>query len=132
MSEEWRDIPGYNGHYKVSDMGRVRSTDRYKQTANGQVRFYHSRVLKPGRKKSGHVSVALGKGNSVDVHRLVLLSFIGPCPEGHEALHGNHTPDDNRLENLRWGTRSENVKADFEAGTRKTHPNFNRWGYVYV
>lgn len=42
------------------------------------------------------------------VHRLVLLAFVGPCPEEQEALHWNDVADDNWLENLRWGTSSEN------------------------
>lgn len=51
-------------------------------------------------------------------------AFVGPCPAGHEVLHLNHTPGDNRRRNLKYGTRSENIKMDFAAGTRKKHPNF--------
>jgi hypothetical protein len=57
------------------------------------------------------------------VHRLVLLAFVGPCPAGHEVLHLNHQPADNRLENLRYGTRSENIAMDWAVGTRRMHPN---------
>jgi hypothetical protein len=42
------------------------------------------------------------------VHRLILETFVGPCPEGHETLHLDDNPRNNRLENLRWGTRKEN------------------------
>jgi len=38
----------------------------------------------------------------------VLEAFVGPAPEGHEGLHGDGDPANNRLDNLRWGTRSEN------------------------
>jgi DNA-binding transcriptional regulator YiaG len=46
----------------------------------------------------------------VFVHRLVMLAFVGPCPAGHEVRHINGDPSDNRLVNLRYGTRSENQK----------------------
>jgi hypothetical protein len=59
--------------------------------------------------KSGHLSVALGKGNSKQVHQLVLLAFRGPCPPGKESRHMNDIPGDNRLTNLRYGTRRQNM-----------------------
>ena len=91
-------MPGYEGLYEVSDQGRVRSFARYKS----------GRILRPGRMPQGHMSVALGRGNSQCVHKLVLLTFVGPAPDRHECCHNNGDPSDNRLENLRWGTRSEN------------------------
>lgn len=108
MAETWRQIPGHPG-YEVSDHGRVRSVDRYVETTNGQRRFYRGQMLRPGRAKSKHVTVAIGKGNSQYVHTLVLTAFVGPCPPGHECLHKDDIHDDNRLERLRWGTRSENM-----------------------
>ena len=65
-------------------------------------------TLRPGSMPSGHVSVSLGRNNSQCVHKLVLLAFVGAAPEGHECCHNNGDPSDNRIENLRWGTRSEN------------------------
>lgn len=98
MQEIWKSVPGFEGQYDVSSQGRVRT---FRRGANG-------RLLKPGRMPQGHLSVALGRGNSQCVHKLVLLAFVGPPPKGCECLHGNGDPSDNRLENLRWGTRSEN------------------------
>lgn len=135
-TEIWRDIPGYEGAYQVSGYGRVRSLARkvraVGRTGTEALRSVPPRVLRPGTLKSGHVSVAPGKGRSRDVHRLVLAAFIGPPPPGHEVLHRNHQPNDNRLVNLKYGTRSENLKMDYAAGTRSVHPNFigARWRYV--
>lgn len=98
--ETWRRVPGITG-YLVSDAGRVMSTRRE------QVR-----ILRPGRLRKGYLGVNLGR--SYRVHRLVLEAFVGPCPEGQEARHLNGDPADNRLENLAWGTSSEN-KADMIA-----------------
>jgi hypothetical protein len=78
------------------------------------------RILRPGRYcKSGHVSVMLGRRtNGISVHRLVMRTFVGKCPEGMEVLHANGNPLDNRLENLRYGTRTENILDVFHQGKR--------------
>lgn len=108
MKEIWRDIPGYEGFYQVSDLGRVKSFVR------------GARILKAGRNtKQGHVTVSLRRNNSINVHRLVMLAFVGPCPEGFEVLHKNGVAGDNRLENLRYGTRSENNIDISKMGRRK-------------
>ncbi len=128
MMENWKDIPGYEGRYQVSDQGRVKSFCR---RAEGV-------LLRPGRMPEGHLSVALGKGNSQTVHRLVLLAFVGAPPEKHECLHGNGIPSDNRLENLRWGTRGENIRDAYTHGARDREKNraalakgrATRWGHV--
>lgn len=128
--ETWKSIPGYEGRYEVSDEGRVRSLDRYVPCFTPpRTRFVKGQVLRPGRTTSGHLTVALGKGNSVWVHSLVARAFLGPRPDGMEVLHGDHNPANNVLCNLHYGTRSENLKMDYAVGTRKVHPNFigARW-----
>jgi hypothetical protein len=108
--EIWKLVPEYDGKYEVSDQGRVRSFQRYPQ----------GRILRPGRMPSGHLSVALGRGNSQCVHKLVLLAFVGAAPDKHECRHLNGDPADNRLENLCWGTRSENINDAVRHGTWMT------------
>lgn len=125
MTERWLPVLGFEGHYEVSDLGRVRSvarTLRYEQrTASGRLitktRHHPARVLQPGTVKSGHQLVMLGRGHPRLVHRLVLDAFVGPRPPGMEALHGDGDPANNRLRNLRWGTRSENVRDAIRHGT---------------
>lgn len=58
-----------------------------------------------------------GKGFTRNVHRLVLETFVGPCPKGCETRHLNGNRTDNRLTNLRWGTRKENVADAIRHGT---------------
>lgn len=112
-NEIWKDIPGHPG-YQVSDRGNVRSVDRYKEVyARGKLqrRLYRGRLLKPAAYcKTGHLSLPLGRGcNGIPVHQLVLSAFEGPCPEGMEVLHKNGVSTDNRFENLRYGSRTENI-----------------------
>lgn len=126
MTENWKPVVGFEGEYEVSDLGRVRSLDRVKvyqrvDQYSGKTitvtRHHKGQMLRPGPKKSGHLSVALGReGGSKDVHVLVLEAFDGPCPPGFEALHGDGQPDHNHINNLRWGTRGENVNDAIRHG----------------
>ena len=123
-NEIWKDIPGYEGKYQASSMGRIRSIDRivfcHGNNKKDYQRIMKGRVLRPGKFcKSGHLSVVLGHGkNGSPVHQLVALAFHGPCPEGMEVLHRNGDPTDNRPANLRYGTRSENILDVFFQGGR--------------
>ena len=113
-TEQWRPIPGFEGAYEVSNLGRVRSLDRVIDHApsSGRAGYQHIRrgkVLRPGRTKSGHLTVVLGReAGSRFVHSLVLLAFVGPMPQGQECRHLNGEEWDNRLANLEYATRSIN------------------------
>ena len=112
MEEIWKPVPGYEGQYEVSNQGRVRSLDRQVLCAGAIKGLYLSRkkgrILRPGPSNYGHLSVVLGRRQTRMVHDLVLRAFVGPPPAKHECCHNNGNPKDNRLENLRWGTRSQN------------------------
>jgi hypothetical protein len=115
VDEEWREIPGYEGRYAVSDLGRVKSLSREVSVGNGHTRTMRGRILRPGSSASGHLSLPLGRDENgkisrgSPVHRLVLLAFVGLCPEGQECRHLDGDPTNNRLSNLTYGTRSENI-----------------------
>jgi len=118
MEEVWKDIPGYEGRYQASTEGKIRSLTRQVPIANGFTRLKQGRVLKPGSSnKTGHLSVVLGhKVPGTPVHQLVALTFLGPCPDGQEVLHNNGDPTDNRVENLRYGTRTANILDVYRVG----------------
>jgi hypothetical protein len=122
--EIWKDVPGYEGQYQVSNEGRVRSLDREIEQMSRWGSPYRRKVdgviLRPGRMPAGHMSVSLGRFNSQCVHKLVLLAFVGTAPDGHECLHENGDPADNRLENLRWGSRADNIRDAVRHGTWMT------------
>lgn len=92
---DYRSIPGYDG-YSVSSTGSIRGP-------RGEMR--------PMRNQGGYLYVLTAKRckpRKLFVHKAILLAFVGPCPAGCESRHGNDIPDDNRLDNLCWGTRLEN------------------------
>jgi len=118
--EQWRPAVGHPG-YEVSNHGRVRSLDRV-LTLRGRdgediYRRHRGRVLAPCANASGHMVVTLGRGNSVYVHQLVLTAFVGPAPAGEEGCHDDGDASNNRLTNLRWGTRASNVADSVRHGT---------------
>lgn len=109
--EVWKDIPGYEGCYQISSLGRVRSLDRTVVYSNGQKHFYKGIVLKPGKGKTGYLTVRLGNhGREAGVHRLVAEVFIPNPDKKKDVNHINGDKADNRKENLEWVTRQENME----------------------
>jgi len=99
MIENWRDIPGFEGLYMVSDLGRVRS------------RF---RILRPAYDNRGALIVSLPckrfkcGHRATKIHLLVLHAFEGPCPTGQVGRHLDGNPYNNVLGNLAYGTHKDN------------------------
>jgi hypothetical protein len=109
--ERWKPVPGCEGAYEVSDLGRVRSLERRVEYRDGRGRRQRGRVLKLLPDGNGYLRANLA-GATRHVHVLVLEAFDRPRPAGMEACHGPGGKTDNRLSNLRWATRSENLGAD--------------------
>ncbi|KDE14258.1 hypothetical protein N505_0105420 [Rhodococcus aetherivorans] len=134
MTEMWRPVVGFEGAYEVSNEGQVRSIDRHVAGRAGSTRLIRGRALKPGTAKRGGYHYVILSGRTRYVHHLVLEAFIGPRPEGDtHTRHLNGNPQDNRVENLQWGTRSENFLDTVEHGMHnnasKTHC---KWGHEFT
>lgn len=102
MTEEWRDIPGYDGDYQVSNLGGVRS---YKAS------LFLPRLMKPSENISGYHVMVLskdGKPKTCMVHRLVALAFIGECPDDYQVNHKDKNRKNNTPENLEYVTHWQN------------------------
>lgn len=114
--ERWRWVPGFRGKYKISSFGRVYSVRRKK-------------FLKLGFRDNGimvYRTVCLQKyGRRWDylVHRLVLLTFVGPCPLGMECRHLDGDSLNNHLDNVVWGTKKENGLDKRKHGRSKGENN---------
>lgn len=111
MEEIWRDIKGFEGFYQVSNLGRVRSVDRYFVNKRGQRRFYPSKILKQGLSKNGYPQVNLKKKNTYKcrkVHRLVATAFINNPMHLTQVNHIDENKMNNNVNNLEWCTASYN------------------------
>lgn len=110
-----RQIPGYP-EYAATNDGRILKVKR-----NG------FKFITPRDNGTGYVIVHVrdlnGKNVIRKVHRLMALAFIGPQPSPkHEVCHINGRRDDNRIENLKWDTRKNNI-----ADRRKYNPGYERY-----
>ena len=135
-AEQWLPVVGYDGYYSVSNLGRVRSESRTVMDKNGNRRRLPQKILKPDKKPSGHLVVSLWRNRNREkpyVHRLVLEAFVGEAPPGTQACHWNDDKEDNRLENLRWGTPTDNSLDSVRNGRHheaiKTHC---KWGHEFT
>lgn len=116
--EVWKDIPGYEGIYEVSDKGKVRSSkDKTTKSVLHGERKWKQRVLKQKIDKKGYKRVTLWKnkvGKDFLVHRLVAMAFLEK-PDGKDLInHIDGNPSNNYLENLEWCTSKENVNHAFQ------------------
>jgi len=112
MKEDWKQIE-FAPEYEVSTYGQVRrivDSRRYKA----------GYVLVPKQHRRGYLCyglVAHGKPITILAHRLVALTFLGNPGVGYEVAHNDGTRTNNRLDNLRWATPSENQLDRFKHGT---------------
>jgi len=110
MSERWKWVRGYKGLYKVSTHGRVKSYQKQKPY-----------LLKHIINRDGYATVTLyknGKAKRVFVHMLMLTTFVGPCPVGLRCRHLDDVKLNLVLDNLCWGSMSDNAKDAFRNGKR--------------
>ena len=98
--EEWHPIPGYKG-YEASRLGQVRSPNK----------------ILSQYQRGKYPTVKLGHVRQAGVHKLVALAFLGPA-NGLEVRHLDGNPQNNRLENLAYGTRQENAQDMVRHGTQ--------------
>lgn len=109
MEEVWKDVVGYEDHFRVSNLGRVTS----KRT--GKILKQH--INKQGR--AGFATKIGGRNGSCvcfKTHRLVATAFI-PNPENKPTVnHKDGNPLNNCVENLEWATHSENIRHAFDTG----------------
>lgn len=113
-SEIWKDVVGWEGLYRVSSHGRVRSLPRMARGRGGCLVERGGIIRKtPVSNKLGHRNVALhdgGKIQTILVHILVCTAFHGPKPSPkHEVAHWDGDGGNNRKDNLRWATKKENA-----------------------
>lgn len=137
QQEVFKDIPGYEGLYQVSNLGRVKSLDRIVIKSNGFKMIVKEKILKLGVDSRGYLQANLcneGKQKNIKAHQLVARTFLNHNPCGHKIVvdHINNIKTDNRVENLQLISTRENCSKDKKNKTSKytgVHwsNKFNKW-----
>lgn len=123
--EIWKEIPGYDGIYMVSSLGRVKSIDRLINHWRGGKKRAKGKIIKQLEDIHGRPYVHLSKNNVVKkyrVHKLVAMAFLNHIPSGMDRVvdHINNDRKDNRLENLQViSVRENSIK---ESRGKSSHP----------
>lgn len=129
LDERWRDIPGYEGYYAVSNLGRVRSI-------GGRKYRRKDLILSPIKNnRYGHLAVNLYKDDTrwtISIHKLVAAAWIGPCPKGQQVRHGPNGKLDNSVSNLCYGTKSQDQRDRRRDGTHNGRPIRRSDGTVFI
>lgn len=133
--ESWRSVPGYEGRYEVSDLGRFRAW--FNQNGDGK-QLDEPRYLKTTKNYAGYhvitLKSSLGEKRQHRAHLLVLAAFIGPRPSReYVGAHHDDDKDNNRLGNLAWKTFSENTVDRTRNGrtaTRERHGSYKHGKFI--
>lgn len=118
LKEEWRDIPGYEGLYQVSNLGQIKSLGRtvyqqWQDGTHGRYITYKEKILKPKIDTNNYLSVSLylldKSRKRCRIHRLVALAFIENYHQLPCINHKDQNPHNNATSNLEWCTVQYNV-----------------------
>lgn len=119
--EIWKDVPGYEGRYKVSNAGRIKRMFLYNKPCPKTKQLIKPTEIKYGLGR-GYLYLGLNDGAKIKtygVHRLVAMAFI-PNPDGKpETNHKDYNRSNNTVGNLEWVTKSENQKHSGRNPNRK-------------
>lgn len=125
QNETWKDVEGFEGLYRVSDLGNVISCQKKvlsRERASGvNTRTVKSRILKPDVSATGYLRVTLATGGLNQrflLHRVVAKMFIANPFNLRQVNHINGMKSDNRVVNLEWSNCSDNNKHAFATGLR--------------
>lgn len=126
--EIWKDVIGYEGLYQVSDLGRVRSVDRYIKRNDGIIQHRKGKIILQTKNLDGYMQVKLckdGKSRTVRVHRIIAESFI-PNPDNlSDVNHIDCDRTNNIVLNLEWLSFKENIKHSHKKGHYKRYGERN-------
>jgi hypothetical protein len=120
--EVWISMPNYEGHYEISNHGRVRSLDRITCDVNGRKHNRKGRILKHAFNEKGYIIFGLSVDatlKTITVHRIVAKLFV-PNPDNLPEV--NHLDGDKAnpyFENLAWSSSGDNQRHAYKLGLRE-------------
>lgn len=112
MKEQWKEIPGFNGDYIISNIGRIKSLKR------------KPRLLRPCITQDSYELIQLsinGKQKGKYIHRLVAKNFVSGYREGLEVNHKDGNTLNNIYTNLEWLSHKENIRHAWDSGNSKNY-----------
>lgn len=116
MEEIWKDIKGYEGLYKISNLGNVLRCKKIKIDKKRRKRTFEDLILKVNIDKNGYKYVNLYNKNkqAYKIHRLVAQAFIPNQENKPQVNHIDGNKENNRVNNLEWVTRKENIRHAYK------------------
>lgn len=133
MNEIWKDIAGLDGAFQVSNLGRVKSLPRERSNGKG-VYTTKEKILKPATHRFGYKFVYVQKDlekKRFYVHRLVADAFLEKKPGKPYVNHKDGNPANNKVSNLEWCNRSENIRHCIDTLGKKEKPVIRSDGKKY-
>lgn len=126
MKEIWKDIPEYEGHYQISNYGRIKTLNKIIYSFHGQTKYTSNRkekILKPLKHRQGYYFIYLFKNKKKQrfyIARLVLTVFSRRPKKGEEACHyPDKNVTNNNIKNLQWATHKKNMSHRKIQGSQK-------------
>lgn len=113
MTEIWKDIPEYEGYYKISNIGNIKAVTREIKNRWGRISVRQGMLKAPVQNGDGYFTIYLCKNGlrkKFFIHRLVAIAFISNIENKPDVNHLNGIKTHNHVDNLEWVTKSENTK----------------------
>lgn len=128
ITEEWKDIPGYEGLYQASSFGNIKACARIIPYTNGKTIHKKERILSLVKGYGSYYTIGLnknGKHKTYNVHYLIALTFIDNPEKLPCVNHKDENKYNNNLENLEWCSYSYNTKYNNNMRKKIITRNFN-------
>ena len=128
--EKWKTIPNYEGLYKASTLGRIKTLSRQVMNDKG-LYWIKTKILKPGHSGRGYLSLNLYKDNNVKHYQIAILvarTFMNHIPNGIKIVidHKDNDKHNNRLSNLQLITHRNNCSKDKVGSSKYTGVSWNK------
>lgn len=126
MKEIWKDINGYEGLYQISNMGNVKSLERFVHRCDGVVQHRKERIMCKRESSDGYYMAKFNVDNtskSIGIHRLVAQAFLPNQNKLNEVNHKDCNRKNNCVDNLEWCTHKDNVRYSIQQGNHISTKN---------